>query len=377
LIANEVELSWTDNSSNENGFIIEREIPQIEESQVIVSVASNVTNYTDTSVLDGQKYNYKVKAFNNFTESGYAGPIQVVTILPAPSGLTAKVFNSSLAVQLDWIDNSDSELFFVIIKKDTTNSIFAEYDTVGANITTYTDINVNIASGYLYKVYAFNTDTISDYSDTAHVTVPVELASFSATVTGNSVSILWRTVSEINNKGFEIERSRLNPPPIKSRNHEDWEKIAFVAGKGTTTDESNYQYIDEYIYTSVKGIVQYLLKQIDFNGAYKYSDIVEVNVDFTPKEFILYQNYPNPFNPGTKIKYALPDRKRVNLSVYNIIGEVVTNLVDEIQDEGFHEVEFNAAIYKSGVYFYRIRISDASSGSSQGFIETKKMILLK
>jgi hypothetical protein len=116
---------------------------------------------------------------------------------------------------------------------------------------------------------------------------------------------------------------------------------------------------------------------MDFNGAHEYSDIVELKIDFTPKDFILYQNYPNPFNPSTKIKYALPDRKIVNLTVYNIIGEVVTILVDEIQDEGFHEVEFNAAIYKSGIYFYRIQMGDPSTSSGQGFVETKKMMLLK
>jgi hypothetical protein len=73
----------------------------------------------------------------------------------------------------------------------------------------------------------------------------------------------------------------------------------------------------------------------------------------------------------------LPDRKRVNLTVYNTIGEVVAILVDEVHEEGFHDIQFNAAIYKSGVYFYRIQISDASSGASQSFIETKKMILLR
>jgi hypothetical protein len=116
---------------------------------------------------------------------------------------------------------------------------------------------------------------------------------------------------------------------------------------------------------------------VDIEIITEYSDIVEVSVDFTPKEFILYQNYPNPFNPSTKIKYTLPDRKRVNLTVYNTIGEVVAILVDEVHEEGFHDIQFNAAIYKSGVYFYRIQISDASSGASQSFIETKKMILLR
>ncbi|UCH65008.1 MAG: hypothetical protein JSW63_10400, partial [Ignavibacterium sp.] len=382
LVENEVELSWRDNSNNEDGFIIERMIPLIEEYQSIENVESNVTSYIDTSVIDGQCYNYKIKAINNFTESGYAGPVQVVTILPAPSNLTAKFMNSPLAVQLDWIDNSDNELGFVITKKDTSTSIFAEYDTVSSNITSYTDSIVIANSDYLYKVYAISEDTVSEYSDTAHVTVPVELSSFTASVIGNSVHLLWRTVTELNNKGFEIERIQLNHPEINGGEQVQWETIAFVLGKGTTTEASNYQYLDDYKYRSAKGIVQYRLKQIDFSGAYEYSDIAEVNVDFTPKVFVLYQNYPNPFNPNTKIKYALPDRKWVTLMVYNPIGEIVTVLVDELQEEGIHETNFEAALYKSGVYFYRIQISDALTGPLMGqsakvFVETKKMILLK
>jgi hypothetical protein len=377
MAENEVELSWSDNSNNEDSFIIEREIPQIEEYQVIAIVDSNVTNYSDTSIVDGQRYSYKIKAINNFTESGYSGPVHAVTVLPAPSNLTARIINSPLAIQLDWIDNADNELGFGITKKDTSGGVFAEYDTVSSNITTYTDTNVSTTSNYFYKVYAISADTVSELSDTAHVIVPVELTSFLGTVTGTSVNLLWSTVTELNNKGFDIERTPLSSPFIKGGKQLQWETIAFVEGKGTTTEENNYNYIDDYTYTAVKGVIKYRLKQIDYNGSYEYSDMVEVNVDFTPKDFVLYQNYPNPFNPSTKIKYALADRMRVKLKVYNPIGEVVTLLVDELQEEGIYEVEFNAALYKNGVYFYRIQMSNASSGSSQVFVETKKMILLK
>jgi len=159
--------------------------------------------------------------------------------------------------------------------------------------------------------------------------------------------------------GFKIERMI----------DKDWEKIAFVEGRGTTTEEQHYQYTDDLKYTSVNGFVKYRLKQIDFNGTYEYSDIIEVNVDFMPKEYVLYQNYPNPFNPSTKIKYALPQNSMVNLTVYNAIGEVVLVLVNEVQDEGFHEIAFDAANLPSGIYLYRLIANDK--------IQVKKMILLK
>jgi len=203
------------------------------------------------------------------------------------------------------------------------------------------------------------------------------LTLFTVSVTGISINLLWTTTTELNNRGFEIERILLSPPVTKGGKQEGWEQIAFVTGKGSSTDVTNYQYNDDYKYKSVRGIVQYRLKQIDFNGTFNYSDIVEVNVDFMPKEFVIYQNYPNPFNPNTKIKYALSYSNHVNLKVYNVIGEVVTVLVDEVQEEGFHEINFNAALYKSGVYFYRIIVGDTPTGSGKSFVETKKMLLLR
>jgi hypothetical protein len=189
--------------------------------------------------------------------------------------------------------------------------------------------------------------------------VPVELVSFNANIEKNNVILSWETSSEFNNKGFEIERMI----------EKDWEKIAFVEGNGTTTEEKHYQYADDFKYTSVKGIVKYRLKQIDFNGTYKYSNIIVVDVDFTPNQYVLYQNYPNPFNPSTTIKYALPKSSKVNLSVYNVVGEVVSILVNEVQEGGFHEIDLDVSNLPSGIYYYRI--------TADSFVETKKMILMK
>src|SRR5690606_33198000 len=102
--------------------------------------------------------------------------------------------------------------------------------------------------------------------------------------------------TEINNSGFEIQRKL----------DDGWEKVGFVEGKGTTTELTEYSYNDKYDYVAFTGTASYRLKQVDFDGTFAYSNIVEVDVDFTPKDYALYQNYPNPFNPSTTIKYALP-----------------------------------------------------------------------
>lgn len=93
------------------------------------------------------------------------------------------------------------------------------------------------------------------------------------------------------------------------------------------------------------------------------------NNDYVVKDFKLYQNYPNPFNPNTLIKYSLPEKTNVKLSVYNILGTEVVNLVNETQNAGEYEIEFNASKLSSGVYLYRLEAGNYKA--------TKKLILMK
>ena len=128
--------------------------------------------------------------------------------------------------------------------------------------------------------------------------------------------------------------------------------IGFVKGEGTTTNQKEYSYIDKDL---VDGKYSYRLKQIDFNGTFEYSDVIEVDVR-TLDEFVLEQNFPNPFNPTTTIGYVLKEKSNANLILLNAIGEEITVLVNEEQEKGFHKVDFNAANLPSGVYFYRLKL---------------------
>jgi len=191
---------------------------------------------------------------------------------------------------------------------------------------------------------------------TINVIVPVELSSFTADVNGKTIYLNWTTVTEKNNSGFEVQRRAGN---------QNWEVLGFVAGRGTTTEPSHYSYNDN---VNSSGSFTYRLKQIDFNGSYKFSDEVTVEVSL-PAEFNLAQNYPNPFNPSTKISFSIAERSNVKLSVFNILGEQVATLVNEGKDAGSYQVEFNASNIPSGMYLYRIE-----AGS---FVATKKMLLIK
>ncbi|MDD1444389.1 T9SS type A sorting domain-containing protein, partial [Dolichospermum sp. ST_sed3] len=144
-----------------------------------------------------------------------------------------------------------------------------------------------------------------------------------------------------------------------------WETIGFVEGHGTTTEPKFYSFTDQSLQP---GNYQYKLKQIDFNGSFEYSEIVEVTIDALNK-FTLSQNYPNPFNPVTSIQYAISSKQFVSLKVYDVLGNGVATLVNEEKPTGEYEVEFDRTDLPSGVYFYQLQVGD--------FVETKKMILLK
>ncbi len=145
-----------------------------------------------------------------------------------------------------------------------------------------------------------------------------------------------------------------------------------MAGNGTSTEVHSYSFTDQ---NPVDGKSYYRLKQIDFDGSFEYSNIVEVDLTL-PIVFSLEQNYPNPFNPSTKIKYSIPnvtlsgvEGSRVILKVFGILGNEVETLVNEDKPAGNYEVNFDASKLSSGVYFYQLQ-----AGS---FVETKKMILLR
>ncbi len=191
---------------------------------------------------------------------------------------------------------------------------------------------------------------------TLDLTVPVELTGFTGVVTGKTVHLNWTTATEKNNSGFEIQRKT---------DGRDWEVLGFAAGKGTTTEPSDYSYYDNL---TSSGSFKYRLKQIDFDGSYEFSDEISVN-GVLPAEYNLTQNYPNPFNPATSISFSLPKEQLVNITVYNSIGEKVITLTDRVMEEGSHIMTFDGRGLASGMYLLRM-----TSGS---FSKTIKMNLLK
>lgn len=203
----------------------------------------------------------------------------------------------------------------------------------------------------------------ADYSDyymfvlfTINPPVPVELSSFSAKANGQTVVLNWETQTEVNNYGFELERSV---------DEENYHLIIFISGNGNSNSPKFYSYTDSQL--TGGNTFYYRLKQIDNDGTYEY--VAEASISLDIKDFYLAQNYPNPFNPNTKIVFNLPSTGHISLKVYNILGVEVANLVDGELLSGRHIAEFNATDFPSGVYFYIL-----NAGENRA---TKKMTLTK
>ena len=224
-----------------------------------------------------------------------------------------------------------------------------------------TDVSLKVegsllASAGLKQSVQTDVATVSITVDPYEDTIPVELTSFTGLVDGSSVALAWHVASEINNAGFQVERS--------TTQNSGFEKIGFVAGNGTS-GAAQYSFAD---LNPLPGQpLYYRLKQIDFDGTFEYSEVVEVEA--ITAAVALHANYPNPFNPTTTITFDLPLQQEARLDVYDLMGRKIETLADGVLPAGRHEYSFDGSQLASGFYIYRL--------TTPGKISTQKMLLIK
>jgi len=183
----------------------------------------------------------------------------------------------------------------------------------------------------------------------------IYLNEFSFTQPNNNVVLEWTAKSEINLVRFEVEKSF-------ESDSLDWQTVGFLVGKGTG---EIYSFTDAPDYKN--NLILYRLKMVFLDNTFKYSE--HIRVVNTPSDFNLNQNYPNPFNNSTTIEFSLPYNSIVDLSIYNILGQKISSLVNEELLTGNYTYNFNASNLSSGIYYYRL--------TSQENVQTKKMIYIK
>ncbi len=323
----------------------------------------DLTNHS--LVLGGQLKSYK----NNGTDVTGASLFYRIYPVGSPSGSFTEI---NYAFQIDNVNGHAGDQQWGT-------------DIAGSNTT---DKGVDILSGstlssgdYTLEVYAViytnGVDAASTIYDsrgglnyqatfTVNQSLPVELTSFSANISNKYVELKWKTATEVNNYGFYVERK-------SSFAKGKWNELGFVKGHGNSNSPEEYKFVDK---TAASGKYFYRLKQVDVNGSYEYSNIIEANLGL-PSKFSLSQNYPNPFNPATTIKYTVPvavktlhaTSQLVQLKIYDVLGKEVVTLVNKQQSPGNYSVTFNASNLPSGIYFYKL--------TAGNFSQIRKMILLK
>ena len=288
----------------------------------------------------------------------------------APSNLQAEPEELSY-IKVKWNDNSDNEQGFYI-ERSYVNDSAAAWETIGSagqNARQFYDYWVTNNVTYYYRVYAYEGNNRSDYSNIAYATAIIDTVNIPmapsnliiSDTTSTSITINWQDNSS-NESGFIIARR--------------------------TQDEVTFRYIDTvgtdiltYQEVGLTPDVLYLYKVCSYNDfglsdftntvsavTTKSTNIVAQNIS-TAQSYFLGNNYPNPFNPETNIKFAVTERSYVKLTVYNSLGIEVERLIDQSLTPGTYLVKWKAGNFASGVYFYGIE--------TDRFSEVKKMILIK
>jgi hypothetical protein len=223
-----------------------------------------------------------------------------------------------------------------------------------------------MVGGLLITGGSTTVNRIAQFTDSEDP-LPVELTSFGARTEGSSVHLNWRTTTEVNNYGFEIQKRRIRNTESRSQNEDaQWTTSGFVAGAASSSAPREYSYTDKNLAAAT---YEYRLKQIDGYGKFKYSQSVEVEI-LVPYALTLSENYPNPFNPMTMLQFTVPEDQKVTLKVFDVLGREVARLFDGDAIAGrIQRAQFEGSRLASGIYFARLEYRSQK--------QTQKMLLLK
>jgi hypothetical protein len=352
LGANMFSMISTSYSSNTNGWI---------ESATILTGAAGQSNV---------RVRFRFVA-DTFTDEGWAidnvEVVNVATPTTPSSNVTVTPANTSALVNFT-AGNGQGRL--VVARLTTTtavpptnNTLYTANTAFGSGSTTGTGnfvvfvgngTSVNVTgltqlTGYSFDVYEYNGrymhNAFASGATNATTTLPVQLIDFKAKANASDVILNWATASEINNKGFEIERST---------NGDRFEMIGFTKGAGNTNTVVNYQFLDENAFTSTNSSdLYYRLRQIDFDGAFEYSPTVLVKKHTTIFGGTITAQ-PVPFNSDLYISVKLNGSSALQISLTDITGKVVKQM-SYTGKEGKNMIILNdLANLSSGIYMVRI-----------------------
>jgi hypothetical protein len=312
---------------------------------VVFNTSQWAGNYTTAGVSHISMY------MNNFSNQ----TLEIRAVLQGSGGIFWTINSVSLPPNSGW-----QTVQFHVQSSDLTGD--GNVNTTLSNVIQFRIIHNVLGTGNAGDIIAATLGI--DNITAAETPLPVELTSFTAGLTGKTITLNWTTASEINNRGFEIERAIRKTVQIEDIH---WRTVGFKKGSGTTTEKKLYTFSDNISEISDELIV-YRLKQLDFDGSFEYSNEIMVENNL-PIGFSLEQNYPNPFNPTTNFKFRIAEPGLVSLKVFDVLGNEVVTLLNEERPAGIYKVVFSGEQLSSGIYYYTLQ-----AGKSN---QTMKMILLK
>jgi len=407
-----IALSWNDNSTDEDGFKIERKISGGSFSE-IATVGGGIASFNDAGVSVGVSYVYRVRAFRATINSDYSNEATAVIPPPnAPGNLTANATGTS-TISLSWNDNAADENGFKIERK-TGVGAFSEIATAGVNIVSYNDNGLSAGTTYVYRVRAYTGAVFSSYSNETTATTiagnvnlarnrPVTASStdsdptkLAASAVDGDVTTYWRsgvvstgapigwlsvdlgatmTVGKVVVNWKENYFAETLSIQVSS-NNSTWTAIHGATGSpGVQTFNfapTSARYVRLYFTKNNKS--NYRINEFEVyagSGATAKSSETRLTEAETavPEEFILEQNYPNPVSASgsagysrTQISFSLLSRlaeSRVTIKVFTTNGAEVATLADGRYSAGRHTVAFTARNLPSGNYFYVLQAGSA------------------
>jgi len=240
---------------------------------------------------------------------------------------------------------------------------YIEYYALSTTLTYAEDNNLDNYTDLMTINY--NTNNGQNYKLDQDQSLAVELSKFNATLKNGGVEITWTTQSETNNLGFNVFR--------KSSSDEDFIKInpEIIRGAGSSSISHKYTFYDMKIICGEKYF--YKLEDIEYSGKRYFSHEISINIPESttnlPEQLCLSSLYPNPFNPTLNIKFEVPERDWINISMYNLKGQKVEQLLNNEKNKGIHKLQWNASAHSSGIYFIKL--------SSKEHCTVKSCVLIK
>ena len=261
------------------------------------------------------------------------------------------------------------------------------WEPLGGTVNSSLNYVEVLSLSYIFSAGDIDTLILSDAQ--TEQSLPVELLSFMAVVFRDSVDLKWETASELENAFWLIDKKILSRSEYElvqsgdisvDETNREYNQIAQIQGMGSKPTGTTYNFVDHNV--DRRKIYAYRLSSVSFNGEIEFFTpvIASYSNGKSPLTYTLEQNYPNPFNPVTTIIYQIPFESKINIEVYNILGQKVITLIDDKKLAGYYDVQWdghsqNGAKVASGIYIYRMTAEAVNS--REKFSQNMRMIMLK